>query len=785
MPGMSAFAELLKRNRRAAGFSQETLADRSGLSIVAVAALEQGRRRGPYRETVTALGDALGLSPDERAELEAAAASGRGRSRQEPPLLPQPLTSFIERTEVAEISALLVEHRLLTVTGSGGVGKTRVAIEVARHLKDSFDQVCFVDLLPVRDASMLAPHVAARLNVSMSGGDALTAIVRHFATQHALIVLDNCEHLVGETGTIAAALLRECPNVTVLLTSREALEILAESLFRLPPMSAAAAADLFVVRARAQDRSLFFDTDRLAIVADICKELDRMPLAIELAASRLATLGFTELRRRLKSTAMLTAARDVPARHQTIVDTIRWSYDLLTDVDRLIFGRLSVFIGGFELATAEAVCVDASAPAGAIADSVLRLVQKSLLYPEHLGTSTRYRFLETIRAFGWERLSEQDAEARTMLRLIEWLTREAAVVETSAWPDAIAPLRNEIDNVAAAVSWAIGTTDAEAIAAAARALIVFRGVWYGTSRHGEFRRLGFWVLDHLRDDEHPELVGLLISALAPFLTGAELVVLATRAIPLLTAIGYRAKAAGLHARIARYECVRGEAATAEVQLAAGAALLTSEERLRTRAGFAFSTNCAYVRSILRDFTGARAALEGLVIPPGDPYEIDVPILLAEIEFRQRHFKRALDILTGLKPRLATYPSASLLTVMVFGNAAKCEVLLGNAAEAEADFRQAFAHIVDAPNIAHFDVYVDVCRYATVVAAECGRPELAARLLGACAAATDPSSLENVDHATELAAQTLGASLSPERAEALRARGAGEDLFDLVEEFLEN
>ncbi len=573
MPGKSAFAELLKRHRRAAGCSQEALADRSGLSIVAIAALEQGRRRGPYRETVTVLSDALGLSQDERAELEEAAASGRGRPRQEASLLPEPLTSFIERPEVGDISALLVEQRLLTVTGSGGVGKTRVAIEVGRRLEESFDQAWFVDLLPVREASMLTPHVAARLNVSLSGGDALSAIVRQFGSQHALLVLDNCEHLIAETATIVATLLHECPQVTVLLTSREALGLVAESLFRLPPMNAAAAANLFVARAKAQDRSVFFDTERLAIVADICKELDRIPLAIELAASRLSTLGFAELRKRLKSAALLARSRDLPVRHQTIVDTIRWSYDLLTDVDRLVFERLSIFIGGFTLAAAEAVCSDEAVPATAITDAVLRLVQKSLLDPEHIGTSTRYRFLETIRSFAWERLSENGRVSRIMLRLIDWLTREAAVVETSSWPDAIAPLRRELDNVAAAVSWAVGTGDAQIVVAAARALISFRGVWYGTSRHGEIRRLGFWLLEQLRDDEHPELVGLLIGALGAFLTGAELAVLAARAIPLLTASGRRSNAAALHARVARYECVRGEAATAEAHLAAGAALL--------------------------------------------------------------------------------------------------------------------------------------------------------------------------------------------------------------------
>ncbi len=785
MAANSAFSALLKRHRRDAGYSQEALAERSGLSIRAIAALEQGSRRAPYRETVTALSDALHLSQDECAQLEEAAASARGRPRKEPSVLPAPLTSFVERPEVGEVSRLLLDHRLLTVTGSGGVGKTRVAIEVARRTEESFDQTWFVDLLPVRDGSMLAPHIAARLSVSANVGDVPSAIVRQLDAQHALLVLDNCEHLIAETATLLARLLRDCPHLTVFVTSREALGLVAESVFRLPPMNAAAATELFVSRARTQDRSLFFDTERLAIAADICKQLDRIPLGIELAASHLSTLGFAELRKRLQGGVTLAGSRDLPPHHQTTVDTIRWSYDLLTDVERVAFERLSVFIGGFPLGAAEAVCADESVPVTAIADIVLRLVQKSLIDAELIGTSTRYRFLETIRSFAWERLSQREDGARMMLRLIGWLTREAAVFEKSSWPNAIVPLRRELDNVGASVSWAIETADAQTIVTAARTLIAFRGVWYGTSRHGEMRRLGFWLLEHLRDDDNPELVGLLISALAPFLTDAELGALASRAIPLLTSAGRGPQAASLHARVARYECVRGEAAAAEAHLAAGAALLTPEERARSRTGLAFATNSAYVRSILKDYAGARAALDGLVITPGDPYEIDVCILLSEIEFRQQHFKDALRTLTELQPRLARYPSGNLLAVMVFGNAAKCELLLGDAAAAETNFRRALAGIVDAPNVAHLNVYVDICRYVAVIAANTGRAELAARLLGACAAACDPSSLEDVDYATEIAIPALHVSLSPDQMDALCALGADEDLFDLIDEFLDD
>src|SRR5271170_5687259 len=243
VPERSTFSELLKRYRHAAGCSQEALAERSGLSARAISALEQSSRRGPYRETVAALADALGLSEEARAALEEAAANARGRSGKDASVLPSPLTTFIERPEVAEISELLLEHRLVTITGSGGVGKTRVAVEVARRVEETFDQTWFIDVLLVRDPNMLAPYIAARISPTANSGDPVLTIARMIGSQRALLVLDNCEHVIDETATTLAALLRECPKLTVLVTSRESLGLVAETIFRLPPMSAVAATE--------------------------------------------------------------------------------------------------------------------------------------------------------------------------------------------------------------------------------------------------------------------------------------------------------------------------------------------------------------------------------------------------------------------------------------------------------------------------------------------------------------------------------------------------------------
>jgi predicted ATPase/DNA-binding XRE family transcriptional regulator len=778
MPVKSAFSELLKRHRHAAGYSQEALAERSGLSVRAISALEQSSRRGPYRETVTALCDALGLFEDARAELEEAAASARGRSGKQASVLPVPLTSFIERPEVTAISELLLEHRLVTITGTGGVGKTRVAVEVARRVEETFDQTWFIDVLLVRDPNMFAPFIAARISTTATSADPVSTIAGTVGSQHALLVLDNCEHLIDETATTLAALLRECPKLTVLVTSRESLGLVAEMILRLPPMSAAAATELFVARARTQDHSLFFDAERLSITAEICGELERIPLAIELAASRVSTLGFTELRNRLKRGLPLGASRDLPVRHQTIDDTIRWSYDLLSASDRLLLERLSVFIGGFTLAAAEAVCADASLPARGIGESVFRLVQKSLLDSEIVGTSSRYRFLETIRSFGWAHLSQSGDVAIIMGRLTDWLTHEAQARYSGEASSTFEQLRRELDNVAAVAAWAVETDDSNRIAAATRAVIAFGFIWYGTNRHEEMRVVASALLARLSEESEPALVGALIYAMLAFLAREELAILGPRAIRLLKDTKDNTRVAAIHARLALYECTCGNGAAAEAHLAAGDASPVSSGYLIT---------AAYVRSILRDFAAARATLDAVVHAgrPDQLLNVQVALVRADIEFRQEHYEDALRILMELKAHRENYETSLSMAVMIYGNAARCELLLGDDVVAEADLREALTMVADARDVASSNVYVEHARYAAIIAARAGRAELAARLLGACAALENPSTLESNQLGTDLTMVALRSVLSDDRIELLRASGANENFFDLIEEVLAN
>jgi predicted ATPase/DNA-binding XRE family transcriptional regulator len=783
MSSEAPFSELLRQQRRAAGYSQEDLAERAGLSVSAIGSLEQGLRRAPHRDTVKALADALGIPQSKRRHFEEVAARARGRKPREVSSLPASLTSFIARDEVNEIEGLLADHRLLTIIGSGGIGKTRVAIEVARRVERLYDEVWFVDLLPVRDGAQVTAQIAARLNVPVNGEGGLSAIVQHLRSRTALLIVDNCEHIVDEIAFNMEKLLHQSTALTVLATSREALGLSGELAFHLPPMNATTASDLFVARARAADPRWYADVQRLAVVTEICKELDGIPLAIELAASRVSTLGLEAVRSRLKGGINLSGGRDSANRHQTMAATIAWSYDLLRDHDRLLFRRLSVFMGGFTLQAAEESCADKALPVDMVAEALSQLVNKSLINSEHIGTSIRYRFLEPVRAFAWELLVQSGELETAMCRFIGWLKGKATLIDSVPPSQLLADERIELDNVRFAIRWAESTMHYPAIVAVTEVLIGFRLVWYISGRHVEVRALGFRLLELLKESENPELVGLLVNAMVGFLTGSEVLELSERAIPLLTDTGHSALAAELHSRCASAECMRGDAATAENHLMRGEALLSSEDRRRSHAGFSFATHAAYVRCMLENFAGARALLDGLEIPPGDASEVDVRILVAEIEFCEGRPGKAIEILRNVKPDLRRYYSANHLTINVCGNLAIYELALGNTEMAEEALREALNAAVETRDFWLSTGIADLGRYAAFFSANAGKVELAARLLGVCDRDSNLSSLESGARSRELATNAIEARLPRERAEALRRSGEAEDLYEVLAEFL--
>jgi predicted ATPase/class 3 adenylate cyclase len=348
--------------------------------------------------------------------------------------LPTQLATFIGRErELAEVRALAESARLVTLTGAGGCGKTRLSLQVAADLLDgSGDGVWLVELAAVTDEDEVAPAIAAALGITgQPGQPVLETLVDALVPQHVLIVLDNCEHLIGACAKTADTILRRCPRVHIMATSREPLGVGGETIYRVPSLSlpgpdsdsgspapeSSDAVALLVERARAHGVALPVDEKTAPLVVSICRRLDGMPLAIELAAARLRSLSLSDLRDRLDQRFRLLTGggRAVLERQRTLLATVDWSYSLLNGAEQLLLRRLSVFPETFDLAAAEAVCGFGDIEAVEVADILGSLADKSLVLAEPAGPAVRYRLLETIRQFAAERLIETSSDEAAAL----------------------------------------------------------------------------------------------------------------------------------------------------------------------------------------------------------------------------------------------------------------------------------------------------------------------------------------------------------------------------------
>ncbi len=398
-------------------------------------------------------------------------------------LLPQ-LTSFVGReSELAELAALLGGARLVTLTGAGGSGKTRLAIEIAaRTAEQTRDGAWLVDLAPVFDPQLVIKAVARVVGVrERPHSDLLDDVLERLRESELLLVLDNCEHLVEACARLAEDLLRGCPGLRLLATSREPLGVPGERVFRTGSLPVPADGDaaeaiagspavvLFGDRSAAVLGGFELTPDMAPVVAQVCRRLDGLPLAIELAAARTASLSLDDLGSRLDDCfALLTGgARTALPRQRTLEATVAWSYDLLSERQRALFDRLSVFAGGWRLDAAETVCASAGLEARHVADDLAALVDKSLVVRDApAGGRSRYRLLETLRQYGRDRLREASAAAAVRDAHLSWavgLAEEAERhldgLDQAAWLDV---LECELDNLRAALEWAITSRNAEA-----------------------------------------------------------------------------------------------------------------------------------------------------------------------------------------------------------------------------------------------------------------------------------------------------------------------------------
>lgn len=389
--------------------------------------------------------------------------------------IPLQLSSFVGRErEMSEVKRLLVTTRLLTLTGSGGCGKTRLAIQVAADLRDGTfpDGIWLVDLASLSDPSLVSQTVASVFNLAASGATPpIDLLKNYFSTKNLLLLLDNCEHLIQACAQLCDELLHACADLKILATSREAINIAGEIAFRVPSLSLPDSQQLPPIQSFLQYESvrLFFeraqavrpefelqDANALAI-AQICQRLDGMPLAIELAAARVNSLSIEEIAARLDDCFRLLTSgrRTVLPRYQTLRASLDWSYDLLSDAERMLFRRLAVFTGGFTLDAVEGICFEGAT--SEILDLLSRLVQKSLVVAK-LDDQPGYRLLETIRQYAQDKLSESGEADQVRACHLDFFLKFAEEARSKLYTEEQLRLLNrqraDYENLRVAIEWA-------------------------------------------------------------------------------------------------------------------------------------------------------------------------------------------------------------------------------------------------------------------------------------------------------------------------------------------
>jgi predicted ATPase/transcriptional regulator with XRE-family HTH domain len=517
---VAPFAQALQHLRHAARLTQAELAERSGLSEREISDLERGLRKSPQRATVRLLIEALGLAPDQAEAFELAA-------RETPPLkesvarrpannLPAERSSFVgRRDEVARLQRLLdprgvaTTTRLVTLTGTGGCGKTRLAIQVARGVVNEFpDGVWFVDLSPITDASPLATVVldaiGGRESSDLTPDESLTRLIRGW---NSLLILDNCEHMIDASAAIIDALLDTSPGLRVLATTREALRVPGEVAWHVPSLDTPevgasvhahdmleyAAVRLFCQRVSQVEPDFSLNAENAAAVAHICRRLDGIPLALELAAARAAALSVQDIAERLDDCFRLltSGSRTALERHRTLRATIDWSHDLLSPTEQTLFRRLSVFADGWTVETAQTVCEGDMLPRSEVLDTLMRLIDQSLVHTYRVDGRTRYRFLETIRMYAAERLQAAGETSWVRARHREWcLVLAEQAGEGLEGPDQFRWLRvlaAEHDNIRAALEGC--ALDPSTTETQLRLVAAMSRFWYSRQRDEGRRRL--------------------------------------------------------------------------------------------------------------------------------------------------------------------------------------------------------------------------------------------------------------------------------------------------------
>jgi len=489
----ATFGELLRHHRQTAGLTQQELAERAGLSVHGIQKLERGATH-PYRDTAQRLIAALHLDADDQACFRAAVVPmrrhGSGHQPEAPTderhNLPALVTRLIGRDRaVREVAQKMSETRLLTLTGVGGCGKTRLALEVGRGMLGSYaDGVWLVELGPLVSPAAVAPRVAGALGIREIAEQPLSlTLVNALRHRRLLLVLDNCEHLLDACAELVDALLRACPELRILATSREPIGIVGEVAWRVPSLavpeatatveqlSSSPSVQLFVERATAVQPRFALTAVNAGAVAQICQRLDGIPLALELAAARIDSLTPEQIALRLDQRFRLLTggSRSALPRQQTLMATLDWSYDLLRKPERSLLQRLAVFSGGWTLEAAEGVCADGDVDSQDVLDLLAKLTRKSLVIADAMPEgAVRYVLLETVRDYAHQKLSSRGSFEFTALRdrhatfYAAWVAHLLPIPLIETWFGTAAGLNHallqvdaEYDNIRLMYNWCL------------------------------------------------------------------------------------------------------------------------------------------------------------------------------------------------------------------------------------------------------------------------------------------------------------------------------------------
>jgi predicted ATPase/DNA-binding winged helix-turn-helix (wHTH) protein len=421
--------------------------------------------------------------------------------------LPMATSELIGRSDtIQHLRNILSAHRVVTLTGPGGIGKSALALEVARSLLPDFlGDVWIVELAPLSNSSLVPSSVIGALGLKVGGSEISSkTVARALASRRVLIVLDNCEHVIEVIALLAKTLLRECPHARLLTTSRETLRIAGEKVFRVPSLNLPAprmkssenilcssAVQLFIARVNASGYELGTNEGILTTVAAICRRLDGIPLAIELAAARVATLGLRLVLSRLDDRfELLTQGhRAAPPRHQTLLAALDWSYQLLPETEKTLLRRLAIFAAGFSLAAAGHIVTDDIIPLSSIEDGVASLVAKSLIAVDVTDVTARHWLLETTRSYARDRLAksgELDLVARRHAEFLrDWFDRAESELEVCSPHDPLA-VSGLVDDVRAALDWAFSPNGDPSVGIAVTSASV--SLWFRLTLLAEYRR---------------------------------------------------------------------------------------------------------------------------------------------------------------------------------------------------------------------------------------------------------------------------------------------------------